>query len=238
MKDAWKFGSVRYLNGRPLIEGLCGKVELMTPAELTARFVSGELDAALLSIADVFDLENVEIVPGAAIGCRGPVYSVVLAYRGELNQLRRVALDPASRTSSGLLRVVMESFLGIKCEYLPRAESAEEARLIIGDPAIAFRKQASAEWRFLDLGEAWHQQTGLPFVFAVWVVRNSHPDRVAIRQTLQDSLKLGLQNIPQIAAVEADPDFAREYLTRYIRYEFGEEQMQAVARFRELLDEI
>lgn len=226
------------MNGKPLIYGLKGKIELATPAELTARFASGDLDAALLSLGDVFNLANVEIVPDAAIGCRGPVYSVVLAYQGGLNQLRRVALDPASRTSSGLLRVVMSEFYEQELDYSPQIESPDQARLIIGDPAIAFRKEAGPDWQFLDLGDAWYQNTGLPFIFAVWVLRAGHSERAAITSALQNSLKEGLQNIDTIAAAEADPNFVRDYFTRFIRYEFGDEQMKAVALFRKLVGKL
>lgn len=235
MSKSWKFGAVRYLNGKPLIYGLKGEIELATPAELTIRFTSGELDAVLLSLGDVLNLENAEIVPDAAIGCFGPVYSVVLAYQGELSQLRRVALDPASRTSSGLLRVVMSEFRGQDLEYSPQVETSDQARLIIGDPAITFRKEAGPEWRFLDLGEAWYQKTGLPFIFAVWVLRTGHPEREAITSALQNSLKEGLENIDTLAAAESDPGFVRDYFTRFIRYEFGEAQRKAVELFRELL---
>ena len=119
-----------------------------------------------------------------------------------------------------------------------KSHSPDEARLIIGDPAIAFRKTASPNWHFLDLGEAWYRFTGLPFVFAVWVVRRDHPERNAITQTLQESLQMGQKHLEIIAAEEADPDFALKYLTHSIRYEFGEEQKQAMAQFREWLDKL
>lgn len=235
MSSAWKFGGVRYLNGRPLIFDLPGELELATPAELTARFARGDFDAALLSFYDVLAMREVAIVPGAAIGCRGPVYSVVLAYRGELADLRRVALDPSSRTSSSLLQILMREFFRRPVEYAPQPESPEQARLIIGDPAIAFRQTAGPEWRFLDLGEAWEQFTGLPFVFAVWVVRRDHPDRAALTEAIQRSLRRGRENLEAIAAQAPDPEFAKTYLTKHIRYEFGEEQRLAAERFRQLI---
>lgn len=236
MSKLWKFGGVKYLNSRPLLYDLPGELELATPAELTARFCSGELDAAILSIYDVLALEGVEIVPGAAIGCHGAVHSVVLAYRGELGELSRVALDPSSRTSSYLLRIVLRELFGLFPDYAERPEAAEQARLIIGDPAIAFRRTAGADWKFLDLGEAWEQLTGLPFVFAVWVVRRNHPEFAALTAAIQHSLQRGRENLEAIALAEADPELVRTYLTQNIRYEFGEEQRRAVERFRGLIN--
>jgi len=159
----------------------------------------------------------------------------VLAYRGELPELSRIALDPSSRTSSYLLRILLRESFGLFPEYAERPESAEQARLIIGDPAIAFRRTAGTDWKFLDLGEAWERLTGLPFVFAAWAVRRDHPEFVALAAAIQRSLQRGRANLETIAATEPDPDFVREYLTRNIRYEFGEPQRRAVARFRELL---
>ncbi len=60
------------------------------------------------------------IVPGIAIGSRGPVRSVSLYLRGKLEQIRRVALDTSSRTSVALARILIRERLGRDPEYVDR----------------------------------------------------------------------------------------------------------------------
>ena len=45
-----------------------------------------------------------------------------------------------------------------------------EAVLVIGDPALLLSARGTYPHR-VDLGDAWKQWTGLPFVFAVWAAR-------------------------------------------------------------------
>ena len=91
-----------------------------------------------------------------------------------------------------------------------------------------------------DLGEVWADWTGLPFVFACWVVRSDMP--AADKQTLVDvvgsSLEMGWRNFDTIVAAKADElnmtiDEVREYLEGF-RFRMTSAEHDAVARFREL----
>ncbi|MGC1480919.1 MAG: MqnA/MqnD/SBP family protein, partial [Chthoniobacterales bacterium] len=135
---AWRVGSVPYLNARPLFETLDG-VELEVPSILSARFAAGEFDAALIPIFAVLERGGGPVVDDVAIACDGAVHSVFLAYRGELKDVRSVAMDPASRTSVNLLRCLLRGFRGIDFSESSAVEDADQARLLIGDPAMAFR---------------------------------------------------------------------------------------------------
>jgi chorismate dehydratase len=53
---------------------------------------------------------------------------------------------------------------------------APAAMLAIGDEALRLREHPRYPYRW-DLGEAWHAWTGLPFVFALWVIQRQAFER-------------------------------------------------------------
>lgn len=230
-----RIGSVPYLNARPLIEGLGGRVTLDVPARLAERFAAGELDVALVPTFEAVERDCATVADDIAIACRGEVFSVFLAHREPLAEITSVALDPASHTSSHLLQVLLAEFHGLEPDYAERPESDEQARLLIGDAALAFRRAHGGDWSFLDLGAEWMRCTGLPFVFACWVFRDGVADAPEIAAALREVKRAGLAARPRIAATEADPAFALRYLTDFIRFDLGEEEKRAVALFAALL---
>jgi chorismate dehydratase len=89
---------------------------------------------------------------------------------------------------------------------LARAEQPEhDARLIIGDAALLLSSGASdlaREYPFAyDLGAAWKEWTGLPFVFAVWVAQRSAPVErsLALHAQLIRSRDWGLEHLGMLA---------------------------------------
>jgi chorismate dehydratase len=93
------------------------------------------------------------------------------------------------------------------------------------------------------MGEEWHQWTGLPFVFARWVVRQDLDRQVAV--VLEDALYVGLQDwadgLFRSAASREDllmhPRDILEY-TQGIRYFIGVTEQRAMDRFRHYLDQL
>ena len=236
-----RIGCLPYLNARPLLEGLEGlvpPVQKLVPAKLYDAYQSGEFDAALLSSIDVIGMENPQVVDGVSISSRGDVHSVVMAYTGELQGVTRVVLDPSSHTSNALLQVVLEEFHGIFPEYVRLSDnkSKNDVRLFIGDPAISFRKKAlGSDVRFLDLGGEWFHNTGLPFLFAMWSIKSDFTKKSDLSERLRMAKIQGLARRPEIAVLEADPDFALRYLTESIRYDLGDEERRGLTLFKEYL---
>jgi chorismate dehydratase len=186
------------------------------------------------------------IVDGAAIACDGPVHSVFLAHRGTLKSLRRVRLDPSSRSSSHLVQVLLAEFHAARPRYEDFAASAlarppqparNEGLLLIGDQANHFRMVHGARFEILDLGAEWKRATGLPFVFAAWLVREDVRGAARLAGQLR---KWKRQNTRQMETVVRrhggkDADFARYYLTQCIRYDLGDLEKRAIAAFGQLL---
>ena len=281
-----RLGSVSYLNARPLVEGLPQEqVVYEVPAKLTERFLAGELDAALVPVFPLLQQREAWMVDGVGIGCRGAVYSVLMAYQGAFSAIREVLVDPASRSSTNLLQCLAHTYWKQPMRYVAEATARTTARLIIGDPAIAFRqaqerRQADGgglafpaadsqnadpentlaeglqgqagtggrdagvtiavgdePWQICDLGEAWFEATGLPFVFAGWAIRPGHPEPERLAEGLRAAARFGLLQREVIAKRTEDPGFALHYLMEFIRYDLQADEKRGLERFWEGLVE-
>lgn len=235
-----RVGCVQYLNAKPLITPYSGEVIFEHPARLADMLALGEIDVALIPVFEALRQPEFPIADGVAIASRGPVYSVFLAHCGPLDQLKSVTLDPASRTSNNLLRCLLAEFH----RATPGFESGgkplpDEHRgvLLIGNQAIRFRETPRPDVRYLDLGEEWLAQTGLPFVYAVWQFRPETRDPVAAASALRAIKCAGLHCVREIARSQGDFDapFAERYLTEHIKFDLGSEEKGGLARFRSLL---
>ncbi len=226
-------GSVPYLNARPLHWTIQDPVAFLEPSQLVVELGAGRLQAALVPVVEV--LENSDayhIVSGVAIGSLNSVYSVVLVHGLPVVRLKAIALDPASKTSNLLIRVLLEKYHRIRPRYVSPDDPAD-GQIIIGDPAIAYR-QSHPDERYLDLAQSWHAHTGLPFVFAVWAVRRDTPDATGLAKNLRAAAMAGLAARGEIAR----STFEFRYLTENLYYHLGPPQRKAIASFASDLVEI
>jgi chorismate dehydratase len=231
-----RIGCVKYLNSRPLICAYDGPVIFDHPSVLAHMLHRGELDVALVPTFETLKHPTYDLVNDAAIACDGPVYSVILAYRGELKDVRSVALDPASLSSAHLLQVLLAEYHGLRPNFGPDGD----ARLIIGNQAIDFRLQEEAVggWKVMDLGEEWKRQTGLPFVFAMWAMRRGLASEApAVAHAFRQLKQAGCAKIEHLIATEtfATAEIRRRYLTEFLRFDIEDAGRRAVAKYRELL---
>src|SRR5262249_15529358 len=143
---------------------------LEVPSRLADRLAEGSLDVALIPAIEYFRAGRYTLVPNISIASRGPVLSVTLFSRRPWSEIRRVALDEGSRTSAGLTQVLLRRRHGVRPELvpLPLDRAAEDidadAVLLIGDRAMRACLPGFAH--AYDLGQEWHDWTGLPFVYA------------------------------------------------------------------------
>ncbi|HLB34806.1 MAG: hypothetical protein A3F67_11540 [Verrucomicrobia bacterium RIFCSPHIGHO2_12_FULL_41_10] len=120
-------GAVSYLNAQPLLEVIPFPILKEVPSKLLSIFNTGVVDAALLSVYDILQMVEPEVVDGVAIGCRGPVYSVILAYEGELKDIKEILLDPASHTANNLLKIILAEFYDLHPWYITTNSSSLSA---------------------------------------------------------------------------------------------------------------
>ena len=244
----FRIGSVKYLNAVPLTRGIEDQIIFATPAELAAMLRRDELDAALVSTAEVLLTDRYDILDGIAIASLGAVYSVVLAHRRPLAELKEIFCHNASLSGLNLLKVLLAE-RGLQPEFKPlpdpRRAAEHDAALLIGDPAIDFQRSPPpargpgadvAPHEILDLGAAWFELTGLPFVFAVWALRRGI-ENSELRQTLRDAKTFGIETLDWVirTRTEYDYDFRKDYFDWHIHYQLGEHGKRAIAKFAELL---
>ena len=232
-----RIGCVRYLNSRPLIEPYQGPVTFDHPSVLAAALARGELDVALVPVFEALRSPGFAVVDGVSISSLGPVWSVFIAHQGPVSAIRTVSLDPASLTSANLCKVLFAQWGDSIPDYVCEPAPPHAARLMIGNQAIAFRQQHGSEFDYLDLGEEWHRRTGLPFVFAVWLIRPEVPEPGRVAQAFREIARRGLASLPEIVAAhrEYEPAFATRYLTEWIRFGLAADEKKGIERFQNLL---
>ncbi|MCS7264657.1 MAG: menaquinone biosynthesis protein [Armatimonadetes bacterium] len=238
-------GSVPYLNAVPLTWalhkiGFRGTLVFGTPAQLSFWLEQGKIDAGLIPIAEYLRGVGYGVVADVALVSDGAVRSVLLVSKVPLFQIETVAVDKGSRSSVLLLKVLMAESFGLKPLLFPTEPDLEamlakaDAALLIGDAALL--AQISPHWQVFDLGQEWKNLTGLPFVFATWVIGK---EGFELASWLLKAKTEGLRNLDAIVVEESqkrnlDPELVRHYLTECIRYELTELHLKSIRTFAQL----
>jgi chorismate dehydratase len=234
----FRVGSVGYLNAVPLTRGLEEEVLFATPAKLAELLRRDELDAGLVSVVEVLFTDRYDILDGIAIASLGEVKSVLLAHRRPLEEVREIFCDTASLTSIELVRVLLAE-RGLKPEIKPLASydfaALPDYALLIGDRALDFLLGPHPH-EIWDLGAAWSELTGLPFVYAVWALR-SGVENSALKRQLREARDFGLDTLDSIIRSRTDYDlnFRQDYLSWHIHYHLGADEKRGLGKFIELL---
>lgn len=236
--QGFRVGSVCYLNGAPLVRGIEDQILLAPPAELARLLREDKLDAALVSVAEVLLTGRYDVLDGIAVASLGEVQSVLLAHREPLEAIKVIHCDPASISGMNLLKVLLAE-KGLHPEFKPLPSydvaSMPDNTLLIGDRALDFLL-GPHEHQIWDLGSAWFELTGLPFVFAVWALRRGIDNEV-LKQQLREAKAFGLETLDNIIATNTQYtlDFRKDYLTWHIHYHLGSDEKRGMAKFIELL---
>src|SRR4051794_14906235 len=178
---ALRVGSVSFLNAKPLIYGLDSdpgvELGLEVPSKLLDGMRQGRYDVALLPVIDYQRMDDLRLLTSGGIGCDGPTLTVRIFSPVPIEQIRTLACDTDSHTSVALARVLLAEQYELRPEFVP-LDSVREgqaaagvAKLLIGDKVVAQEPPRSLMPHQLDLGEAWKQLTGRPFLFAAWMAR-------------------------------------------------------------------
>lgn len=243
-----RLGAVSFLNTRPLTialelerENSPFALSYAVPALCAAQLREGRVDLGLIpSIEYARSPEPHCIVPGICLACHGAVLSVRLFCRREVARLRRVAVDRSSRTAAALLRILLREQYRLDPEFVELAPDLEamlgqaDAALLIGDPVF----QVADHRDSLDLGQAWKELTGLPFVFAFWAGRQGALTPPQARLLVRAGRE-GLRHIPAIARDHARQhggagDFYQRYLEHHMRFDLGEAELEGLREFYRL----
>ena len=253
-----RLGAVEYLNARPLVCGLERSprfvVRYDVPSECARLLHTGAVDVGLIPSIEYLQSDAYRIVPDLAIVSRGAVASVALFTTRPVRDVRSIAMDSSSRTSVALVRILCARLFKIQPaiqsldpdldEMLRRADAA----LIIGDSALlmdpakvrlkphtTYEKSDQLPIEKIDLGEAWTEMTGLPFVWAFWAGRPDALTRDDIR-ALGEARNAGVRQSDAIARAyfrdaPAHQELGARYLRDNIKYHLRDEERAGLEAF-------
>ncbi len=248
-------GYIPYLNCIPFFHhlkknGFCGQFVTGVPSELNLRLQQGQLDVSPSSSFEYArNWRNYLLLPGHSISSIGKVKSVLLFSPVELMELsdRQIAITGESATSVNLLRIIFREFYHLEnvTDVVPNVPietliKQKKPALLIGDRALQLASQLPSGMKVFDLGEIWYQYTGLPFVFALWMIDLSslHKFPIALadlgQQLLLSREQLLKEPYPLATIIAEDVGLAAQTIVDYwqtIDYRLDEEHLQGVQLF-------
>ncbi len=248
----YHIGAVSYLNAKPLIDGLNEKgriaLDVDVPSRLLAGLIEGRTCAALCPVIDYQRASRaLRIRPVGAIGSHGPTLTVRVFSTRPFDLVEAVHVDTDSHTSVALLQVIFNALYGFIPKLIPTSFKSptithRDTILLIGDKVIASEPDRSTFPYQIDLGEAWSNITGLPFVFATWMTTPGS-DLGDLPELLNKRRRDNAKRIDNIVEAQATLHgwtnaLAHEYLSRLIQYEIGETQLTAMKLFWKRCHEI
>jgi predicted solute-binding protein len=239
--------AVSYLNTVPLVWGLLKDpaqsqtfdLRFALPSICADQLAAGEADIGIVPVIEMAR-QKLSYFPETGIASYGAVRSILLISKVPFREIKKLATDSGSRTSVMLSRIILAEKYGVDPRLislapdLPTMLGQADAALLIGDAALRV-DPATLPFETLDLGEEWTTLTGLPMVFAVWAGRKEvivEPYGAA----LAASCSYGLEHIDDIVREETarrgfPEPLVREYLTRYIRFQFSEPHQTAIQTY-------
>jgi len=248
------------------------EIHYTTPANCARELHTGVADLGLIPIAEL--TPDLAIVPGCTIASLQEVRSILLLVKNPghlptaeaLRNVRTIATDSASRSSTAYAHILFERFLQTRPAFMQHAADAIEmlarsdAALLIGDPALLAREnrlqieaqletiQPETPLLWLDLAALWRQHTGLPWVAAVWAVRPESLPLAGLtpgqlEADLTASRDAGRAHIPDLVRewvprLPVAPETIHTYLTRNIHYSLDDNCVRAIELFRSLAAEL
>ncbi|GIV06671.1 MAG: chorismate dehydratase [Fimbriimonadales bacterium] len=242
-----RIGSVPYINAAPLTRWLetdagmrYAEVVYAPPSRLAQMLEQRTIEVALVSSVEHFRRPETRFVDGLAIASRREALSVRLFSKTPIAHIQTVALDTSSLTSAALTRILLERAYGVYPKYLSAPPDlnvmlqSADAALLIGDLGMTAQHEAVAQW--LDLGAAWNAWTGLPFVWAVWLMNPESPAE-SIAALLHDAYQWGQAHLPAIVETESKRtgiplDLCRRYLSEVMVYAIDAAFLHGLERFR------
>lgn len=243
-----RISAVSYTNTKPFIYGIqhsdiLDKIDLSLdiPADCAQKLIDDKADIGLIPVAATLNLPEWHIVADYGIGANGAVNSVFIFSNTEISKVKKVQLDPQSRTSNNLAKVLLKNYWKLEPELIAGADDyslsndPETAFVQIGDRT--FGKKDNYAFVY-DLAEVWKKFTGLPFLFAAWIANK--PISEDFIEEFNKVLKFGLDHREELfleLPQRADFDI-HDYLLNKIDFNVTEDKKQALHLFLKYIKEL
>lgn len=245
MERKIRVGAVSYLNTKPLLYGIehssvINEIELSIdyPSHIANMLLKNEIDIGLVPVAILPKIKTHYINTDYCIGSNGAVASVCLFSEVPINKIEKVLLDYQSQTSVQLVKILLKEYWKVNPKLIDAKEDFRKeikgttAALVIGDRALEQRKNSEYVY---DLGEAWKNFTGLPFVFAAWI-SNKKLDDIFI-QKFNEANKYGVDNIKSLLThLRYNVFDLHQYYTKHISYVLDAEKRKGLNLFLKYLE--
>jgi chorismate dehydratase len=236
-----RISAVSYTNTKPFLYGIQNTgiidqidLSLDNPSDCAQKLIDDKVDIGLIPVAAALNLPEWHIVSDYCIGAIGAVNSVFLFSNCDIREAKTVQLDPQSRTSNNLARVLLKNLWKIEPQLITEADDYAQstepntAFVQIGDRTFGKK----AQYKFVyDLSEEWQKLTGLPFTFAAWIANKPIPQPFI--DEFNASLKYGLDHRAELLQqLPTRPDFDLEdYLMHKLDFELTADKKKALYLF-------
>jgi len=193
---------------------------------------------------EISEIDEIEIDPASETS--GNLLRCLLAeLRLKARVIRNIELQsvhPAPK-AFGAESQTAESVATGATGNMPMFRTSQRARLLIGDQAILFRQRHAEEFHFWDLGEQWNKLVGLPFVYALWLIRPEVRDFKRLANRLREIRDENVANIDSLIAdavagvvdpgnrKEINREFLRRYYRENLRFSFGAKEKAGLREF-------
>jgi chorismate dehydratase len=154
-----------------------------------------------------------------------------------------IGVTEEAATAPRLLQVLLRLKHHVQPVVYGPLQAAHDAFLLIGNQALRQRRGTPGFPYIFDLGAEWHDWTGLPFVFARWMVRKdvAPRDKALLEETLYVGLEDGVEALYQVAEPREDLLMLPRDIVTYIqgfRYYIGKSEQQAIDQFQRYLHQL
>ena len=235
-----RVGAVSYLNTKPLVYGfehgvMRDEVTLIYdyPSRIASKLLNDEIDVGLVPVAIIPTLKESHIISDYCIATENKVASVCIFSEVPIEDTEKLLLDYQSRTSVALAKLLISKYWKHPVALVDTNEDYRQhirgttAGLVIGDRA--FQQRLISPFIY-DLGEAWNNFTGLPFVFAAWV--SNKPLAQSFVERFNEANNYGLQQLHNVIAENPYPYYSLEtYFKENMSYKFSEAKLKGMRLF-------
>lgn len=238
-----RIAAIRFINSLPLIYGLekdsSNQIVYDTPLGCYRRLVDGKADVALIPVFGTQTSTSVRAVKGLGIAAVSRTESVYVFARKSLSQVRTVACDPASLTSTVLFQILLQAKYGNSSCLFQKSEGDSihdilrrvDAALVIGDQAIITEK---TDYDHYDLATEWYSLTRLPFVFAVWACTRplAEGDKELLKQSYLQSVEHRAEIYQRAERMlPVSSEFLERYYNHNLHYQLTKPDYEGLLRF-------
>ena len=236
-----RISAVSYTNTKPFIYGIqhtsiIDQIDLSLdiPSDCAQKLIDNKVDVGLIPVAAALNLPEWHIVSDYCIGANGAVNSVFIFSNCDIHEVKTIQLDPQSRSSNNLAKVLMKNFWKVEPQQIvdapdyAQSSDLHTAFVQIGDRTFGKKQQYKYVY---DLAEEWQKMTGLPFMFAAWI--SNKPIQQEFIDQFNISLRYGLNHRSELLKeLPKRDDFDLEdYLMHKLDFTLTEDKRKALYLF-------